>query len=155
MKSISEQIEDFEKKDYLKLKKRNIFKSENLFMAILGLNLLETRIFAFLLKNKDVSTSRMTQLFQMDRSSIQRALKTLIDMELIKRKSMSLKQYSNLKNLDSTTKRGYLYAYNALDIKTIQKRMINLLDKWYESMANYIHDLDSLFDCYEEDGRLC
>jgi len=91
----------------------------------------------------------------MDRSSIQRALQTLINMNLIKRKSMSLKQYSNLKNLDTTTKRGYLYAYNAMDIKTIKKRMLSLLDTWYESMAKYIHDLDSLFDCYEEEGRLC
>jgi predicted transcriptional regulator len=91
----------------------------------------------------------------MDRSSIQRALKTLRDMDLIKRKSMSLKHYSKIKKLDSTSKRGYLYAYNAMDIDTIKERMSNLLDKWQKSMQNYIDDLDCLFDCYEEDGKLC
>lgn len=119
------------------------------------MNELETRIFAYLLKNQDVSTSRLTDLFNMDRSSIQRALKTLIDMDLITRKSMSLKQYCHLKNHPSISKRGYLYVYNAMNITSIKKRMSSLLNTWFDSMINKIQHLDSLFDCYEEDGKLC
>jgi predicted transcriptional regulator len=102
-----------------------------------------------------VGTSELTDFFDMDRSSIQRALQALYDMNLISRESMSLKKYSNLKNLKHLKKRGYLYVYNANDIKEIKKRMKFLLKKWYESMDRYIDSIDSLFDCYEENGELC
>ncbi|TXT63966.1 MAG: putative transcriptional regulator [Promethearchaeota archaeon] len=155
MESISSQLEEMERIDIEKLREKDVFKSKKLFNCILGLNDLETQVFAYLLNNSDVGTSELTDFFDMDRSSIQRALQALYDMNLISRESMSLKKYSNLKNLKHLKKRGYLYVYNANDIKEIKKRMKFLLKKWYESMDRYIDSIDSLFDCYEENGELC
>lgn len=155
MESISSQLDEMERIDIEKLREKDVFKSKKLFNCILGLNDLETQIFAYLLNHQDVGTSELTDFFEMDRSSIQRALQSLYDMNLISRESMSLKEYSSLKSLKHLKKRGYLYVYNANDIKEIKKRMKFLLKKWFESMSHYIDSLDSLFDCYEENGELC
>ncbi|TXT53681.1 MAG: hypothetical protein BAJALOKI2v1_880002 [Promethearchaeota archaeon] len=159
MESISEQLkemEDMEQGIEKKIKERKeIFKSRRLFKCILGLNELETNIFAYLLKHENVSTAELTNKLEMDRSSIQRALQSLSGLELIERKSMSLKEYSKIKNLKKGKKRGYLYVYNGRDIDYIKKTLHSLLDKWYKSMNNYIEHADSLFDCYDINGELC
>ncbi len=137
------------------MKEKELFKSDRLFCCILGLNKLETEIFAYLIKNKNISTIELTKFFEMDRSTIQRALKTLRNLNLIKRESMSLKEYSRLKKLHNIKKRGYLYIYNAENLQFIKQRMQYLLDKWYDSMQEYLEQMDSLIDCYSESGELC
>jgi predicted transcriptional regulator len=68
---------------------------------------------------------------------------------------MSLKEYSELKELPETKKRGYLFIYNAKDLELVKERMRFLLDKWYESMKRTIREMGSLIDCYKTDGNLC
>jgi predicted transcriptional regulator len=96
----------------------------------------------------------LTKIFKKDRSSIQRALQTLIEINVVERKSMSLKEFSEKKDREDKTKRGYLYVYGAKDLEMIKKQTRDLLDRWYASMQNYIENIDSVFDCYEKQGEL-
>ncbi|MBD3343209.1 MAG: MarR family transcriptional regulator, partial [Candidatus Lokiarchaeota archaeon] len=137
------------------LENKGIFKSKRLFKCILGLNDLESKVLSYLLKHDKVSTAELTEILELDRSSIQRVLQKLIELKLITRKSISLKKFCEIKGLEENNKRGYLYIYDAKNIKTIKKQFNLLLDKWYNYMRNYIQNLDSLFDCYEENGELC
>ena len=82
-------------------------------------------------------------------------LQTLIEVNVIERKSMSLKEFSEKKDIEDKTKRGYLYVYGAKDLEMVKEQTRDLLDKWYASMLNYIENLDSVFDCYEKQGELC
>ncbi len=148
MESISEQLKGM-------LEEKKIFKSGKLFKCILGLNVIESVVFSYLLKHNNVSTMELTEIFKKDRSSIQRALQTLIEVNVIKRKSMSLKEFSEKKDIEDKTKRGYLYVYGAKDLEMVKEQTRDLLDKWYASMLNYIENLDSVFDCYEKQGELC
>ncbi len=148
MESISEQLKVI-------LKEKKIFKSGNLFRCILGLNEIESNVFTYLLKNDNVITMELTQILDKDRSSIQRALQELLDLRVIKRYSLSLKEYCELKGIEDNNKRGYLYVYKAKDLNKVKVQFRDLLDKWYSSMVNYIDNLDSLFDCYEKNGELC
>ncbi len=148
IESISDQLKDM-------LEQKKIFKSGKLFKCILGLNVIESVVFSYLLKHQNVSTMELTELFKKDRSSIQRALQTLIEANVIERKSMSLKEFSEKKDKEVKTKRGYLYVYGAKDLEMVKEQTRELLDKWYESMLNYIENLDSVFDCYEKQGELC
>ena len=148
MESISDQLKTM-------LEDKNIYRSGNLFKCILGLNELESSIFSYLLKNKKVSTAELKELFNKDRSSIQRALLNLIELKIIKRESMSRKEFFEFKGKKDTNKRGYLYIYSAKDLDFVKKQFRELLDKWYHSMINYIGNLDSTFDCFKRDGRLC
>ena len=137
------------------LEEKKIFKSGNLFKCILGLNELESNVFSFLLKNEHVTTIELANVLEKDRSSIQRSLQNLIELKLIKRESMSLKDFSNLKGYEESNKRGYLYVYTAEELEYIKHKFTELLEQWYHSMLKTIESLDCLFDCFESDGELC
>ncbi|NHJ23810.1 MAG: hypothetical protein EAX89_04505 [Candidatus Lokiarchaeota archaeon] len=148
MESISKQLKKM-------AEEKEVFKSGNLFKCILGLNDIESKVFSYLVKNDNVNTMELTDLFEKDRSAIQRALKKLGKLNLIERNAMSLKDYSEKTGEEDTNKRGYLYVYSSKDLVAVKKQFRDLLDKWYDSMIQYIENLDELFDCYESDGELC
>ena len=148
MESISDQLKEM-------AEEKKVFKSESLLKCILGLNEIESKIFAYLLKNANVSTMELTDLFEKDRSAIQRALQNLGELNLVERNAMSLKDFTEKTGEDDSNKRGYLYVYSAKDLETVKTEFRALLDKWYNSMIQYIESLDQLFDCYESDGELC
>jgi predicted transcriptional regulator len=148
MEVIGKQLEEFEeiRIDEI-LEKREIFSSLRLFKCILGLNQTESKVFGYIMKNNDVSTTELMEKLKMDRSSIQRAVQSLSDLKIIHRKSKSMKDYVEEKQLEKVNKKGYVYVYNAANMESIKKEFRMLLDKWYESMVNYIENLDTLCEC--------
>jgi len=148
LESIPEQLENM-------VKEKKVFKSGRLFKCILGLNVIESNVFSYLLKHDNVTTKDLTGVFNKDRSSIQRALMQLSALDIIEKRAMSLKKYNEKSEQGETNKRGYLYVYGAKDLETVRVQLRDLLDRWYKSMVNYIENLDSLFDCYEKDGETC
>ena len=146
MEVFEKHLKEFELIDGL-LEKKEIFSSERLFKCILGLNKTESKVLGYMLKNKDVRTSEIANALKMERSSIQRAVQNLAELQLIERKSMSMKDYTNTKRLKDTKKQGYLYVYNAKNIKSIKLQFKKLLDKWYNSMLKYIENLENLCEC--------
>lgn len=155
MEIINKRLKEIDEIEEMVSQEKDVFKSKNLFHCIMGLNELESRVLAYLLKHTNVGTAEITDLLDMDRSSIQRSLQTLTELNLITRKSMSLKEYSELKGQNANNKRGYLYVYNINDIENIKAQFKVLLNKWYKIMSHYIDNLDSLFDCFEIKGELC
>ncbi len=149
MESISTQL-----KSWLEEEKK-VFKSCNLFKCILGLNELESNVFSYLLNHEYVTTIELANVLEKDRSSIQRSLQNLIKSEMIRRKSMSLKDYTDLKGYVESPKRGYLYVYTTEELGIVKQKLVGLLEQWYDVMLNTVASLDSLFDCYEQDGELC
>jgi predicted transcriptional regulator len=74
---------------------------------------------------------------------------------VILRESMSLKEFGELKGKGGSHKRGYLYVYSSRSLEEIKSYFRELLDRWYESMKNYIETLDTTFNCFEKNGELC
>ncbi|NVM37605.1 MAG: MarR family transcriptional regulator [Candidatus Lokiarchaeota archaeon] len=146
MEVIEKQLKEFDKINEL-LEKKEIFSSERLFKCILGLNRTESKVLGYMLKNTDVKTSEIANTLKMDRSSIQRAVQDLSELKLIKRKSMSMKDFINVKGLKNAKKQGYLYVYNAKNLESIKIQFRKLLDKWYNSMLKYIENLENLCEC--------
>lgn len=145
MEIIGRQLEGFKDIEINKiLENKKIFSSLQLYKCILGLNPSESKIFGYIMNNKNITTAELSSLFKMDRSSIQRALQTLTNLKLIRRDSMSMKNYVVSKNLNPLNKKGYVYVYNSEHMGSIKKELKGLLDKWYESMLAYIENLDYL-----------
>ncbi|MFX0011093.1 MAG: helix-turn-helix domain-containing protein [Candidatus Hermodarchaeota archaeon] len=141
MESISKQLKEM-------VDEKQIFSCSKLFKCIIGLNDLESSVFSYILKHDDATTMKLTEEFNKDRSSIQRALIRLTDeLNVVEKRSVSLKEYLSD---EETNKRGYLYVYNAKDLDLIKQQLKELLDNWYESMSGYIDNLDSIFDCIVE-----
>ncbi|MFX1572344.1 MAG: helix-turn-helix domain-containing protein [Promethearchaeota archaeon] len=154
MEVIDNQLKEFVEIDKL-LDQKQIFSSDRLFKCILGLNKTESKLFGYLLKNSDVGTSELTEKLEMDRSSIQRAVQALLELNLIKRKSISMKDYIESKQLKNSKKKGYLYVYNAKNMDSIKVQFKKLLDKWYNSMLNYIENLENLCECCDFKFKPC
>ena len=146
MELIDNQLKEFVEIDKL-LDQKDIFSSERLFKCILGLNKTESKVFGYLLKNANVGTSELTEILEMDRSSIQRAVQDLFELKLIERKSISMKDYIETKKIKTSKKQGYLYVYNVKNMDSIKAQFKKLLDKWYKSMLNYIENLENLCEC--------
>ena len=137
------------------IEEKKVFKSGKLFKCILGLNVIESNVFSYLLKHDNVSTMKLTEVFKKDRSSIQRALQVLNNLDIIEKRSMSLKDFNEESGEEEKNTRGYLYVYGAKDLEIIRSQLRDLLERWYKSMVSYIDDLDNIFDCYEQDGETC
>jgi predicted transcriptional regulator len=144
LESISKQLKDM-------VEENNVFKSGKLLKCILGLNVIESNVFSYILKHDNVTTVKLTDVFNKDRSSIQRALIKLSGLGVIEKNAVSLKEY----NKGEINKRGYLYVYGAKNLDMIKQQLRDLLESWYKSMSDYINEIDSIFDCYEKDGELC
>ena len=148
MESISKQLEEM-------VEEKKVFKSGKLFKCILGLNVIEANVFSYLLKHDNATTMELTNVFKKDRSSIQRAVMLLSDLDIVEKRSMSLKEFTAKSGEGEANRRGYLYVYSAKNLEIIKDQLHGLLDKWYKSMSGYIDNLDSTFDCYEKEGELC
>jgi len=137
------------------VEENKVFKSGKLLKCILGLNVIESNVFSYILNHNDVTTMDLTDVFKKDRSSIQRALIKLNDLGVIEKNSISLKEYSKKDGEEETNKRGYLYVYGAKNLDLIKQQLRELLDSWYNSMSGYIDNIDSIFECFEKNGELC
>lgn len=155
MEIINKQLEEMEQINREALEEQDIFRSKRLFKCILGLNRLETRVFEYLLKKRNVSAAELTANISRDRSSIQRALNNLNDLNLIKKSSMSIKEYRDLKDDAISGKRGYLYVYNAMKSNKIKNELREILDKWYKTMITYLNNLEDLFECHKMEEDIC
>ena len=129
MEIITRKLKEIEDINEKFLDNKGVFKSIKLFQCILGLNDLESKIFSYLLKNEKVSTIELTKFFNMDRSSIQRVLQNLFELNLIKREPMSLKRYSEMKDYKGLKNRGYLYVYSVREVSYIKIQLTKLLNK--------------------------
>jgi len=148
LESISKQLKDM-------VEEKKVFKSGKLLKCILGLNVIESNVFSYILKNDNTTTMDLTKKFKKDRSSIQRALIKLTDLGIIEKNSISLKEFSQKDGKGETNKRGYLYVYGSKNLDLIKQQLRDLLDRWHKSMSDYIDNIDSIFDCYEKNGELC
>ena len=137
------------------VEEKKVFKSGKLLKCILGLNVIESNVFSYILKNDNTTTMDLTKKFKKDRSSIQRALIKLTDLGIIEKNSISLKEFSQKDGKGETNKRGYLYVYGSKNLDLIKQQLRDLLDRWHKSMSDYIDNIDSIFDCYEKNGELC
>ena len=137
------------------VEEKKVFKSGKLLKCILGLNVIESNVFSYILNHDEATTMDLTEFFNKDRSSIQRALIKLNGLGVIEKNSISLKEFNEKDGEGETNKRGYLYIYGAKNLDMIKQQLRDLLDRWYNSMSGYIDNLDSIFDCYEEKGELC
>ena len=140
MESISKQLKEM-------VEENNAFKSGKLLKCILGLNVIESNVFSYILSHDDVTTMKLTDRFEKDRSSIQRALIKLSELGVIEKNSVSLKEYSEKDGKGETNKRGYLYVYGAKNLGLIKQQLRDLLTKWYDAMSGYIDNIDNIFDC--------
>ena len=84
----------------------------------------------FLLKsNNKINVHGIAKKMNLDRTTVQKAVKRLVKLNLIKRFQ---------KNLE---KGGYLFLYQINNKKRIKDKLINIITDWYENVKGEINKL--------------
>jgi predicted transcriptional regulator len=112
-------------KDFIinRLKK---FTIEDLMRCILGLQEIEIRVYFDLLENGEGSVLEIAERVNRDRTTVQKALRSLMNCGLVSRKKV-------------TEKVGYKYIYNAVDLDKVSDIIEELLDDWYQNVKKWLN----------------
>jgi len=111
-------------KDFIinRLKK---FTIEDLMRCILGLQEIEIRVYFDLLENGEGSVLEIAERVNRDRTTVQKALRSLMNCGLVSRKKV-------------TEKVGYKYIYNAVELDKVSDIIEELLDDWYQNVKKWL-----------------
>ncbi|MEO2117682.1 MAG: helix-turn-helix domain-containing protein [Methanocaldococcus sp.] len=101
------------------------FTIEDLMRCILGLQEIEIRIYFDLLENGEGSVLEIAERVNRDRTTVQKALRSLMNCGLVSRKKV-------------TEKVGYKYIYNAVDLDNVSDIIEELLDEWYHNVKKWL-----------------
>ncbi len=102
---------------------------EQIIRCSFELNKTEYKIFSLLLKNKDMSVKEISRKLGLTRTSVQKAIKTLLNKSLVRRFQRNL------------SGGGYQYIYNLNDKQKIKLQIKKILDSWCNSVQKIISKL--------------
>jgi predicted transcriptional regulator len=92
------------------------------------LNKTEYNVMMFLLvSGKSLRAQDIGTTMQLDRTTVQKAIKKLAEKELVERHQENL------------GKGGYLYHYRIKNKDDIKQRMLTIVDRWHESVVSEIN----------------
>lgn len=92
-----------------------------------GINKTEYKVLVVLLKNKsELTTMEIAHKLHKERTTIQKALKSLVDKKIIRRRQINLEAG------------GYLYVYFVDDINTIKSNLVSIIRNWENAVEKEI-----------------
>ncbi len=114
--------------------------STDILRCLYGLNDLEIEVFSYLLQESgNVSVKTIADAVRKNRSTVQRALSHLQEIELVARKQ------DTPESLKETQKGGYCYKYALTDPKVIELNLKTRLNQWTERANDLIEQVRKKF----------
>jgi len=105
-------------------------KIEEIIRCALALNKTEYNVFMFLLdKGQSFRAIEIAKNLNVDRTTVQKALKSLLEKNLIRRIQKNL------------VRGGYVFLYSMKDKEEIKKRVIEIIERWYNAAVEKIKKL--------------
>lgn len=91
------------------------------------LNKTEYNVMMFLLKtNKNFTALKLAEVMNLDRTTVQKALKKLAEKEIV------------IRYQENLNKGGYIYHYKIYNKESIKERMLSIVNKWHEAVITEI-----------------
>ncbi|MCK4730492.1 MAG: winged helix-turn-helix transcriptional regulator [Candidatus Aenigmarchaeota archaeon] len=105
-------------------------KQEEFIRCSFNLNKTEYNILMFLLKkNQKCSVIQMAEAMNLERTTVQKAIKSLLSKKLVRKWKRNL------------AKGGCLYLYIVIDKEDIKKNMRDIIYRWYQEIEKQIKNL--------------
>jgi predicted transcriptional regulator len=105
-------------------------KKEEIIRCSFNINKTEYNIFMFLLKsNNKFDVLQIAEKLDLDRTTVQKAVKRLAELDLVRRYQQNLE------------KGGYIFFYQINNKKEIKDKLINIITEWYENVKEGINKL--------------
>ena len=103
---------------------------EDLIRCAFALNKTEYNLLIFLSKKEDKYTaSQISELMKLDRTTIQKAIKNLVDKKIVKRTQQNI------------SGGGYTFLYTLLDKKELKEKIKGVVKRWCEGVEKSINEL--------------
>jgi predicted transcriptional regulator len=103
---------------------------EDLIRCTFALNKTEYNLLIFLLeKEKKYTAHQISELMKLDRTTIQKAIKNLVDKQLVKRRQKNISEG------------GYTFLYLIEDKKEIKNKIKNVIHNWCKGVEDAINEL--------------
>ncbi len=100
---------------------------KDLIMCSFELNKTEYNVFMFLISHReDFTTTQIADELGLDRTTVQKAIKSLTDKNLVFRTQQNLE------------KGGYIFIYSIKDKEDVKKRMLSIVENWYDKVIKEI-----------------
>ncbi len=114
--------------------------STDILRCLYGLNDLEIDVFSYLLRESgEVSVKTLADAVRKNRSTVQRALSHLQEIDLVARKQ------DKPESPNESLKGGYLYKYALMDPMVIELNFKTRLNQWTERANNLIEQVRKKF----------
>ena len=105
-------------------------EQEDLIRCSFDINKTEYNVLMFMFRKKEqLSVSKIAELMNLERTTIQKAIKTLLKKNLVKRMQTNL------------PKGGYVFLYKINNHEKIKKKMKKTIFEWYQSVKIAIEKL--------------
>ena len=101
---------------------------EDIIRCAFGITKTEYNIFEFLTKKQDITVEDMTEELKKDRTTIQKAVKSLVDKGIVIRRQ---------RNIDMG---GYQYIYSLKDKQELKKQIKEIIKSWIISAINKVEN---------------
>lgn len=95
--------------------------NEDLLRCSFQLNGTEYKVFLSLLKRGKQDVKTLAEELELERSTVQKSLKTLVEQNLVRKRQLNLENG------------GYKYVYGTKDKEKIKEEVLELIDKWTRS----------------------
>lgn len=96
-------------------------------MCSFDMNKTDYKLFLFLInKKRELTTNQISEKIGLDRTSIQKSIKRLVEKTLV------LRSQTNLE------KGGYLFSYKIKDKELIKKQILDIINSWNRKVNNEI-----------------
>jgi predicted transcriptional regulator len=119
--------------------------SQELIQCTFNLTKTELKIFLFLLKNKrSVPSTNIAEDLGVDRTTIQKSMKGLLDKDIVLRKQL---------NLDSG---GYVFLYSVKNKDELREQMRKIIKTWAENTEKQLEQVfeeEIIFDANELESK--
>ncbi|MFH1590192.1 MAG: helix-turn-helix domain-containing protein [archaeon] len=94
-----------------------------------NLNKTDYTVFDFFIKNnKEFSVSEVSKKLKLERSSVQKAIKNLVERNLVQRWQINL------------MKGGYSFLYSIKDKEKVKEDIITIIDSWHKKVKEAINN---------------
>lgn len=105
-------------------------KQEDLIRCSFSLNKTECNVFLFLLGNKkEYTVSQIAESMKLERTTIQKAIKNLVNKKLVRRMQRNL------------SKGGYIFIYEISNKNEIKDKIKEIVCEWYRHVKTAINRL--------------
>ncbi len=103
---------------------------EDLIRCAFALNKTEYNLLIFLSKKEDKYTAaQISEFMKLDRTTIQKAIKNLVDKKIVKRTQQNI------------SGGGYMFLYAISDKKKIKEKIKKVVNKWCKGVKESINEL--------------